>query len=466
MQTTTVTRDPAVLRVSELNAQLKQLLGGLGRIAVEGEVASLRRPASGHLYFNLKDRRRGIESVLGCAIWRSQTQRALKQELVEGDQVIAHGKLDVYAPRGTYSLIVDRVEAVGLGALLVKLEELKRELAQLGWFERRRPLPRLPRTVGVVTSRDGAAFQDFLRTRSLRWPLYPVRLRHTPVQGPGAAEEIARALDDLDASGVDVIVLCRGGGSLEDLWSFNERAVAEAIWRASVPVVCGVGHETDATLADFVADHRAHTPTDAAQTVIPNRRELCEGLERRYGDLLDAVDAQLSRRAERLERLAGRSHLRSADWILESRVDALGRLGRQLGHEAAVALERATGVLRTAERALAVHAPQRRLERDEARLAALGRRLVAPAREGLARVDSRLELAGGRLEAFSPYAVLGRGYSITRAVDGGAPLTDVAQAALGVEVETLLARGRLRSRVESIEEPAADDSATDPGGGA
>jgi exodeoxyribonuclease VII large subunit len=448
----TVSREPAVLRVSELNAHLKQLLGGLGRIAVEGEVASLRRPASGHLYFNLKDRRRGIESVLGCAIWRSQTQRALKQELVEGDQVIAHGKLDVYAPRGTYSLIVDRVEAVGLGALLVKLEELKRELAQLGWFDRKRPLPRLPRMVGVVTSRDGAAFQDFLRTRSMRWPLFPVRLRHTPVQGPGAAEEIARAVEDLDRSGVDVIVLCRGGGSLEDLWSFNERPVAEAIWRTSVPVVCGVGHETDATLADLVADHRAHTPTDAAQTVIPDRRELSEGLERAFGDLVDAVEAQIAWRSERLEQLLGRRHLRSADWILEGRVEALGRLGRQLRHGASVALERATGVLRTRERELAVHAPLRRLERAEAQVAALGQRLLGPPREGLAGSEARLELARGRLEAFSPYAVLGRGYSITRAV-GGAPLLDASTVEPGTEVETLLCRGRLRSTVGSVELP-------------
>jgi exodeoxyribonuclease VII large subunit len=348
-------------------------------------------------------------------------------------------------------LIVDRVEAVGFGALLVKLEELKRELLELGWFERRRPLPRLPRTIGVVTSRDGAAFQDFLRTRSLRWPLYPVRLCHTPVQGPGAALEIARAIAAVDASGVDVIVLCRGGGSLEDLWAFNERPVAEAIWAASVPVVCGVGHESDATLADFVADHRAHTPTDAAQTVIPARRELEAALERQFGYLVAAIDGNLARREEQLARLQRARSLRSADWILESRVQTLGRLGRQLRHEAELALERSTGALRAAERALAVQAPARRLERSESRLAALGRRLVAPAAERLRQGEARLELAGGRLAAFSPFAVLARGYSITRPAGGGRPLTEAGQVAPGAKLETLLARGRLTSTVDGIE---------------
>ena len=452
MDPATASNPTGVLRVSELNARLKDLLAGLGRIAVEGEVASLRRPASGHLYFNLKDRRRGVESVLGCAIWRSQVQRALKQELVEGDQVVCHGRLDVYGPRGSYSLIVERVEAVGIGALLAQLEKLKAELAQKGWFERRRPLPKLPRCVGVVTSRDGAAFQDFLRTRSLRWPGYPVRLCHTPVQGPGSAEEIARALSHLDKSGVDLIVLCRGGGSLEDLWAFNERPVAEAIWDASVPVVCGVGHETDVTLADFVADHRAHTPTDAAQTVLPERRALEEALERRFGELWDAVEGELVEREESLERLARERTLRSPDGILAPRFESLARVRAELERGARLALERAGHRLHDSEQALALQAPARRLERSQARLTELGRRLLGPPSEGLERVAARLELASGRLEAFSPYAVLARGYSITRVVDGGAPLTSVEGLAPGTRLETRLASGSVTSEVESVEE--------------
>jgi exodeoxyribonuclease VII large subunit len=454
---------PRVLKVSELNEHLKGVLAGLGRVAVEGEVAGFKRAASGHLYFNLKDRRRGVESVLSCAVWRSQVERATRGPLREGDQVVCHGRLDLYAPRGSYSLIVERVESVGVGALLARLEELKRELAEKGWFERRRPLPRLPRIVGVVTSRDGAAFQDFLRTRSLRWPLYPVRLRHTPVQGPGAAEEIARAVADLDASGVDVIVVCRGGGSLEDLWAFNERPVAEAIWAASVPVVSGVGHETDVTLADLVADHRAHTPTDAAQTVIPDRAALRDRLERAGGDLVDGMEAQLDAREERLLRLAAAPVLRDPAWILDRRREDLSRLAARAGAATERRLEETRLRLEGLARALLAHAPARRLERDAERLESLARRLGVPPREGLARAEARLELAAGRLEAFSPFAVLRRGYSITRTV-GGAPLTGVEELEPGARLETLLADGRVLSVVESAsdEGPSAAPATGEP----
>lgn len=440
---------PRILTVTELNDSVKGLLGGLGRVAVEGEVAGLRRPASGHLYFNLKDRRKGIESVLGCAIWRSQVQRATREPLREGTQVIAHGRLDVYAPRGSYSLIVDRVEPKGLGALLEELERTKRELRQKGWFDRARPLPRLPRRVGVVTSRDGAAFQDFLRTRSLRWPGYPLRLVHTPVQGPGAAPEIARALRDLDASGVDVIVVCRGGGSLEDLWCFNERVVAEAIHEASVPVVSGVGHETDTTLADLVADHRAHTPTDAAQTVLPEKRALEEEVERRFNYLLVAMDGALGDRVERLERARRARVLRDPEWILGDRERALRRAQGRLDLSLRRELERGSQTLRHAARSLRALAPARLFERRAARLQAAKLRLVRPAEDALAARERRVELLERGLEAFSPYAVLRRGYSITRVVGEGAPLTSIDGLGQGTRVETLLAEGRLESEVVS-----------------
>ena len=440
---------PRVLRVSDLNEHLKGVLAGLGRVAVEGEAAGVKRAASGHLYFSLKDRRRGVESVISCAIWRSQVERATRGPLRDGDQVVCHGRLDLYAPRGSYSLIVERVEAVGVGALLAQLEELKRELADKGWFERRRPLPLLPRRIGVVTSRSTAAFQDFLRTRSLRWPLYPVRLRHSAVQGAGAAEELARAIGALDASGVDVIVVCRGGGSLEDLWAFNERVVAEAVWASSVPVVSGVGHETDTTLIDLVADHRAHTPTDAAQRVIPDREALVDRVERAGGELIDTMEAFLEEREELLERLAASQVLRDPAWILERRREELTALGNRAAVAARSRLEEARLRLDGLLRALRGHAPSRRLERDGERLSGLERRLGVPVREGLAAIQARLELAAGRLEAFSPYAVLRRGYSITRRLDGS-PLTDLSGLEVGERVETLLASGRLVSEVEEL----------------
>ncbi|MEO2094402.1 MAG: exodeoxyribonuclease VII large subunit [bacterium] len=445
---------PEILSVTELNGRIKDELSSLGRLAVEGEIAGLRRPASGHLYFNLKDRSAGVESVLGCVIWRSQLSRASKQPLEEGQSVIAHGKLDVYGPRGSYSLVVERAEPRGMGALLEQLEKLKHELSQKGWFDERQPLPRFPRLVGVVTSRDGAAFQDFLRTRSMRWPGYPVRLVHTPVQGPGAAERIAAAIAALDASGVAVIVVTRGGGSLEDLWCFNERVVAEAIWKASVPVVSGVGHETDSTLADLVADHRAHTPTDAAQTVIPLQRELMEKCERQFNYLLAAVDENLARRSERVERAADSRVLAHPDWILGDREGALAGLGERLSLSARRQVGGAEDSLQHALRVMKALGPAARLSAETNQLAALSERLARPCREHLSSIEARLDLDARQLEALSPYAVLGRGYSITRLVGAAEPLTEVEGLKTGVRLETRLAKGRFESTFEG---PVAEE---------
>ena len=266
----------APLSVSEVTARVSGQLSGLGSLRIEGELSGIKRAASGHVYFDLKD----AGARISCVVWRSQVARAVSFRPKEGDSVIASGKLDVYAPRGSYSLVVTKLEPVGVGALLAKLEALKAELRDRGWFERSRPLPRHPRCVGVVTSRDGAALRDFLRTRSLRWPGHPVRLAHAPVQGPGCSENLATALRRLATTGVDVIVLMRGGGSLEDLWGFNEEPLLRAIHECPVPVVSAVGHETDVTLCDHVADHRAHTPTDAGQLVLPDREALLDELER------------------------------------------------------------------------------------------------------------------------------------------------------------------------------------------
>jgi len=442
---------PRVFTVGELTREIKGVLERVGRVAVEGEVSRVVRAASGHLYFDLKD----IDAKISCTVWRSQVASAVKFDLAEGAQVVAHGHLDVYGPRGTYSLNVQRLEPAGLGALLLKLEKLKQELKALGWFERKRPLPAMPKRIGVVTSRDGAALQDFLRTRSLRWPLYPLVLAHTSVQGVGAAEEIAFAIRRLDAHGVDVIVVCRGGGSLEDLWAFNERAVAEAIHVASVPVVTGIGHETDFTLADHVADHRAHTPTDAAQTVIPDRAELLLELERARNHLLQAMDGALGRREERLARALASPALRSAGWILDRRGDALDHLGRSLRLASGSALERAGARLARAATRLSRQSPAMRIERRSARVAALAPRLARGIAVPLERGQRRMELAGASLEAISPLRVLARGYSITRREGDKAPLASAAGLKRGDRLRTLLASGSILSEVEETDEAGA-----------
>jgi exodeoxyribonuclease VII large subunit len=430
--------------VSELSRRIGDLVARLGRVRVEGEVSRVSRAASGHVYFDLKD----LDARVSCKLWRSQVARALKREIAEGDRVIVHGRVDVYPPQGSYSLIVERVEPAGLGALLVALEALKVELRQRGWFDRHRPLPRYPRVIGVVTSRDGAALQDFLRTRSQRWPLYPVRLAHTPVQGAGAAAEIARAIARLDASGVDVIVVCRGGGSLEDLWAFNELAVAEAIHRASVPVVSGVGHETDTTLADLVADHRAHTPTDAAQTVLPEREALLLALLRAGGHLGQAIDAVLCERELRLSRAGRARALTEPGRLITQRQTALLRAGRDLARTTRERLDGAAHRLAALLHRLERNSPRRLFESRAAQLLECGLRVRARIEQGLVAAGERERGLSRQLEALSPLAVLRRGYSITTRAGSSTPLTNPAALASGDVLETQLHGGAIVSRVE------------------
>lgn len=438
---------PTVIAVGDLTAAISRRMQELGRVAVEGEITQLKRAASGHLYFSLKDERARI----ACVIWQSRVKEAARFPLEEGAKVVAHGRLDVYAPRGSYSLIVDRLEPRGLGELLAKLEALKARLREEGWFDRARPLPPMPKVVGVVTSRDADGWRDFLRTRTLRFKGYPLRIAHTRVQGPSAAHEIADAIRRLDASGVDVICVVRGGGSLEDLWAFNELPVAEAIHQASVPVVTGVGHESDTTLADLVADHRAHTPTDAAQTVLPDESALTDRLERAGSYLMETMERALTRREERLTQIASRPTLRSTGWLLERRLERLGGLTDRLVRAGQARLAEASTTLdRRAER-LATQSPVRRLAALEARLAGLGPRLESAGSSQLLARTHRLDSLARALEAVSPLSILGRGYSITRTEDGRA-LRSISEVRPGQRLETLVADGVVRVDVAETEE--------------
>ena len=430
------------LGVAELTGRIANSLSRLGRLSVEGEVGAPKRAGSGHVYFTLKD----SKASLACAIWRSRVASGLKFNLEEGQQVVVHGKLDVYAPRGSYSLIVERVERRGMGELLANLERLKQELHQRGWFDRARALPLRPRCIGLVTSRDADALRDFLRTRSLRWSGYPVRFVHTRVQGQGAAQEIARAIERLDDGGVDVICVVRGGGSLEDLWAFNELPVAQAVWNCSVPVISGVGHESDTTLIDLVSDHRAHTPTNAAESAIPDRGVLLERLERAGAHMESAMQRHLQQREWALERLASRPSLASADGFLRAPFEALDRWASRLkrgaiahGQEAARRLERlATGLER--------QSPTARLSALEARLQAQAPRLGRAMDAALKKRESQLKELERCLAAISPLGVLERGYAIVQTPKG--VVRDGAELEAGQRVEISFARGHAVAHID------------------
>lgn len=419
---------PHVFSVTELTTQVRESLdAAFGVLWVEGEISNVRRPPSGHLYFTLKDEC----SQLAAVMFRRSAQ-LLPFDLVDGAQVIVRARLGLYAARGDLQLYVDALEPKGLGALQLAFEQLKARLEAEGLFaaERKRPLPFLPRRVGVVTALGGAAIHDILVTLKRRFPAVQVRIRPVRVQGVGAGEEVAAAIHDLNGyGGVDVIIVGRGGGSIEDLWTFNEEGVARAIAASGVPVVSAVGHEVDFTIADFVADTRAPTPTAAAQIVVPDRAEL------------GAVVA------------AQRAALRSA---LSRRVadegDKLRELQRRMARAVAEGTHRAHGELRRLALHLEQVAPWRRLEVLRQRVGAARTRLALAARATLARQRGRVGQAAAQLDSLSPLAVLERGYALVWQEPDGVLVRDAGALAAGERVRMRFARGEAWARIDGGEE--------------
>jgi len=417
----------AVLTVSELTRRLQEVLEDrFPAVWVEGEISNFRLYGSGHAYFTLKDADAQVRAVL----FRNRGRR-IKFEPADGLHVMAFGSIEVYPQRGEYQMVIELLEPKGLGALQLAFEQLKTRLQAEGLFEqaRKRELPRFPRKIGIVTSPSGAAIRDMLRVIGRRFGELHIVIAPCRVQGEGAAEEIAQGLRDLNAlGGVDVIIVGRGGGSLEDLWAFNEEIVARAIAGSKVPVVSAVGHEVDFTIADFVADLRAPTPSAAAELVVREKHAVVDSL------------AQLR---ARLERFAARP-LRD----LERRVDELtARLRREMRNE----LGRADHRVVLATRALRASDPVARVANDRHRLENLRSRMITSLNRRRDRARYALQTAVGRLDSLSPLAVLGRGYSLTRTPTGEV-VHSPAQVHVGDAIRVLLHRGSLDARVTDTRE--------------
>jgi len=450
-QAYSVTTRRRALTVSELTDRIQGVLETeLFDVWVEGEVSNLKIASSGHWYFSLKD----AHAQLRVVCW-SREARLLRFRPQDGMKLLARGSLRVYPPRGEYQLSAQVLEPVGKGSLQQAFEDLKAKLEKEGLFapERKRPLPLLPQRIGVVTSPTGAVIRDIvrvLRTRnaSVELLLYPAR-----VQGEGAATEIARGLRVLDhLGGLDVIVVARGGGSLEDLWAFNEERVARAIAASRLPVISAVGHETDFTIADFVADLRAATPSAAAERVVQAKDELLarvSGLERRSAA---ALRLQLTRVRARVE--AVRAHRvfaaeRGRLQVAAQRVDGLV-------HRAEAGLRRRTERGRDHARRLRERLAGFRLDRQLAlrreRLEARSARLPALAREQVERRRAALGTLTASLEGLSPLAVLSRGYAVVFQGEDARVLRDSTETAPGERLRIRLGRGRLRATVDSRED--------------
>ncbi|MCI0639110.1 MAG: exodeoxyribonuclease VII large subunit [Gemmataceae bacterium] len=404
--------EPAACTVSQLTAQLKSVIeSGFSSVWVVGEISSLKVHTSGHVYLTLKDAR----ASLSCVIWRSTAQR-LKFELGDGMEVFARGQISVYEAQGKYQLYIDQIQPKGLGARDIALRKLKERLAKLGYFDpqRKKPLPRFPRRLALVTSPSGAAVRDMLEILARRWPMADVLICPVRVQGTWAAEDITLGLYLLNRlPSIDVILLGRGGGSAEDLAPFNEEIVANAIFQSRVPVVSAVGHEIDVTIADLVADRRALTPSEAAEIATPDRRELWRNLRNVDVRLRDLIEAQLAIAKQGVDDLAKRRVLR-------------------------LPLER-------------LHHQERQLDDWDDRL---GRGMRAL----LERRKRQAEALAGQLQSLSPLNVLARGYSLTRTLPDQRLVHTSEQVQPGDAVEVLLAHGRLVARVEESNEPDASAS--------
>lgn len=434
-----------VLTVSQLNRMVRRLLEqDLAVLWVEGEVSNLARPASGHLYFSLKDDRAQIR----CALFRGRG-RNTDVPVANGHQVLVRGRVSLYEPRGDYQLIVDHLEPAGEGLLRRRLEELKQRLAAEGLFDagRKQPLPPLPRRIGVITSPSGAAIRDVLHILKRRFPAIPVVLYPVQVQGEQAKFDIVQALETATRRAeCDVLIVARGGGSLEDLWAFNEEIVARAIAACPIPIVSGVGHEVDVTIADLVADVRAPTPSGAAELVVPDGRDWLRRVEKLEQHLVAATTRQVAARVTSWRTLRARLDRCHPGVQLRQQAQRLDELRGQLGLALRNRLQMDHLRVRTAVARLRGLSPVVRLGIAATRVATARRRLGSALQARLAAPVNRLAALSGRLQGISPLKTLERGYAIV--LDGaGAVIRSASQVKAGDEVTARVAQGEIKAIV-------------------
>jgi len=434
-----------VYTVSRLNREVRSVLErGLGVIWVAGELSNFSQPASGHWYFSLKDR----GAQLRCAMFRMQNS-LVGFTPRDGAHLLLRGRISVYEARGEYQLIVEHLEEAGVGALKREFERLKTRLAAEGLFasERKRALPRFPQRIGVITSPSGAALHDILKILARRFPPAAVLIYPAPVQGAAAVPALIAALATAGARAeCDVVILARGGGSLEDLWAFNDERLARAIAGSPLPVVSAVGHEIDFTIADLVADVRAPTPSAAAELVVPDRVACLEAVRRSAERLALSIRRELRASALRVESAQRRLALAHPGARLQQQTQRLDDLTMRLGGATRGRVQRERLRLAELHRRLMHRSPDRLLERQRSRQQDLQLRLKHAATARMTSAAQRLALAQRALNAISPLATLARGFAIVTRADGALAI-DAAAVAAGEEIEARLARGTLLARV-------------------
>ena len=440
-----------IFSVSELTASIRGLLeSSFGDVWVEGEVSNCRLWNTGHLYFTLKDGSAQIKAVMFRSAVRYLTFKA-----EDGQHVIARGRLGVYDPKGEYQLVCEHLKPRGLGALQIAFEQLKKKLQAEGLFERdrKRPLPALPAKIGVVTSLEGAALRDIIKVLSRRHATAHIVVRPARVQGDGAAAEIAAGIRAIGrVPGVDVVIVGRGGGSAEDLWAFNQEPVARAIQSCPVPVVTAVGHEVDFTIADFVADVRAPTPSAAAEMVLAAKDEFCSRIDRLRERVQASMTGALQRRRMQLHLLERRRGLATWEARLAMRGRHVAELSHQLRSAMLAALARRERQSRGVQMRIDAHDIRRRLASVRARLDGADARLTADIRRRQDAARARLGTLAARLGSLSPLAVLARGYAVCWTADRTAIIREAAAVSPGEHVRVRLHEGELFCEVKESDD--------------
>ncbi|MEP8475704.1 exodeoxyribonuclease VII large subunit [Enterobacter hormaechei] len=441
-------QSPSIYTVSRLNQTVRLLLEQeMGQVWISGEISNFTQPASGHWYFTLKD----DTAQVRCAMFRNSNRRVTFRPQ-HGQQVLVRANITLYEPRGDYQIIVESMQPAGEGLLQQKYEQLKAMLSAEGLFDQqfKKPLPSTAHCVGVITSKTGAALHDILHVLKRRDPSLPVIIYPTAVQGDDAPGQIVRAIELANArQECDVLIVGRGGGSLEDLWSFNDERVARAIFASLIPVVSAVGHETDVTIADFVADLRAPTPSAAAEVVSRNQQELLRQIQNGQQRLEMAMDYFLANRTRRFTQLHHRLQQQHPQLRLARQQTVLERLRQRMNFALDNQLKRAVSRQQRTTQRLNQQNPQPKIYRAQTRIQQLEYRLAENIRSRLSTTRERFGNAVTHLEAVSPLSTLARGYSVTTATDGKV-LKQTKQVKAGDVLTTRLSDGWVESEVKEI----------------
>jgi exodeoxyribonuclease VII large subunit len=438
-----------VYSVSQLNREAKRLLAThFLNVQVAGEISNLSTPSSGHIYFTLKD----SQAQIRCAMFKGQQQR-LRFKPSNGNQVIATAQVSLYEPRGDYQLVIDHLEEVGDGALRLAFEKLKAKLLQEGLFDqhRKQALPLIPKQIGVITSATGAAIHDILTVLKRRFPAIPVLIYPVAVQGESAKFEIAQALATANLhQQVDVIILARGGGSLEDLWAFNEEIVARAIAASEIPVISAVGHEVDVTIADFVADLRAATPSAAAEHVVPHQEAWLNAFDALEKQLSQLIQRRLLQHQQQLAWLDKALQQQHPGQKLQRNAQRLDELEQRINQAIQHKLRDCQQQLAIGHHQLKQWQPSQRINSHQQQLSYLQQRLQRSIELKLSRLKTRQAAICQTLQAVSPLATLDRGYAISQRQDNQQIIKSSQQLAINDLMLTRFAQGQVVSEVKEI----------------